>query len=254
MSTRCTFSNDNNVEILLTADPLSKWFINRDNHEVLFRRICTYLILNKTIKNNIIDLGAWIGDNSIPWAKNTSETIYSIDPSPENCSYISRMAVLNGINNIKILQTAISSTDETLITNGTLSHCTFVNQTVRDTSIRIPARSLDSLYKSGDISNIGFIHLDVEGMEYDVLIGSAYLIDECRPIIAFEQHIETEDYMQVCTYLSSKNYSVFLNEEILPGCHADCRNFFAFPYETMCTELIDDIHKSIGVRSLVKMG
>jgi hypothetical protein len=53
-------------------------FKKRDNHEVMFRRINTYLIKNKIIKNNIIDLGAWIGDNSIPWAKNIDGTVYAI--------------------------------------------------------------------------------------------------------------------------------------------------------------------------------
>ena len=37
---------------------------------------------------NIIDLGAWIGDNSIPWAKNIDGIVYAIDPSKENCKYI----------------------------------------------------------------------------------------------------------------------------------------------------------------------
>ena len=65
----CIFTNDDNVEITLLNHPFSEKFSNRNKHEILFRQINTYLIKNNIILNNIIDLGAWIGDNSIPWAK-----------------------------------------------------------------------------------------------------------------------------------------------------------------------------------------
>ena len=44
----CIFTNDNNVKILLLKDHhLSPELAYRDRHEVLFRRIHTFLILNK---------------------------------------------------------------------------------------------------------------------------------------------------------------------------------------------------------------
>ena len=47
-----------------------------------------------------------------------------------------------------------------------------------------------STFRTKTIENIGYIHLDVEGMEYKILQGSNKLLDECRPIISFEQHLE----------------------------------------------------------------
>ena len=91
-------------------------FLNAINSEKLFRQIHTFLINNSVIKNNIIDLGSCIGDNSIPWAKNIKETVYAIDPSPNNCLYIKEMCKLNEISNIKTIQTAISNTNEVLST------------------------------------------------------------------------------------------------------------------------------------------
>jgi len=61
-----TFKNDNYVTIKLPDNQKSHVFKERDNHEVMFRRISTWLINNKFITKNIIDLGGWIGDNSIP--------------------------------------------------------------------------------------------------------------------------------------------------------------------------------------------
>jgi FkbM family methyltransferase len=250
----CVFRNDNNVTLKLLNHPYSFILKIRDNHEVLFRRIHTYLILNKIIKNNIIDLGAWIGDNSLPWAKNTSDIIYAIDPSPNNCDFIQRTSQLNGINNLNVLQYAISDKNELLSTDDDINHCSFVNN---DTGLngkhKLHAISLDYLTKEGIIKNIGYIHLDVEGMEYRVLLGSTNLIDLYRPILTFEQHLELDNYEEPRSFLESKGYSVFLIHEKLPGCRPDCRNSIAFPKEICSNELIEKINQYIGKTILFPM-
>lgn len=228
------FTNDDNCSILLINHNFSNIFKTRDNHEVIFRRINTFLIKNKIIKNNIIDLGAWIGDNSIPWAKNIDGIVFAIDPSSENCDFINKTCEINNITNVKTLQYAISNINEILTTNDDLQHCSFVyGKTGTEEINKIDAVSLDYLYEIKKIYNIGYIHLDAEGMEYKIIEGSNKLIDDCRPIISFEQHLELDNYDIILSYLKNKNYSVFLIDEILPGCRHDCRNSFAFPNEIL---------------------
>jgi FkbM family methyltransferase len=248
----CTFTNDDDVTILLTNHNFSNIFKNRDNHEIMFRRINTYLIKNKFIKNNIIDLGAWIGDNSIPWAKNIDGIVYAIDPSHENCEFINKTCEINQIKNVKTIECAISNINEALSTNDNLNHCSFINGNPGLSGInKVYAVSLDYLYEKKLIDNIGYIHLDVEGMEYKVINGSINLIDECRPIISFEQHLETDDYDIISSHLKNKDYSIFLINEILPGCRDDCRNSFAFPNELFNETLIENIHNYIGQNILI---
>lgn len=241
------FTNDGSVEILLLNHELSNTFKTRDHHEIVFRRINTFLIKQNFIKNNIIDLGAWIGDNSIPWAKNINGIVYAIDPSPYNCEFINKTCELNSIINVKTIQTAISNINEVVSTNDDINHCSFVynNPGLNGRNIQ-NAVSLDYLYQIKMIENIGYIHLDVEGMEYKVIEGSSKIIDEYRPIISFEQHLDIDDYNIILSYLNKKNYKVFLIDEILPGCRYDCRNSFAFPYEMMNDSFIEDIHHFIG--------
>lgn len=243
----CIFTNDNNVEILLPNHKFSNEFRYRDNHEVMFRRLNTYLIQNKIIKNNIIDLGAWIGDNSIPWAKYIDGVVYSIDPSYENCEFIKEMYLLNNLDNIIVINSAISNKNELLTTNDDINHCSFIygNPGLIGKN-KVSAVSLDYLFESDAIVNVGYIHLDVEGMEYKILEGSTNLIDTCRPIISFEQHLQIDDYDIIQKYLENKNYKVFLIDEILPGCRDDCRNSIAFPNEIYNKELIKNIHEYIG--------
>lgn len=242
----CVFTNDNHVIVSLLDHQFSQTFATRDNHEVLFRKINTFLINNKIIKNNIIDLGAWIGDNSIPWSKNVNGVIYAIDPSPDNCNFIQKMCELNKITNVKILQNAISDKNELLSTNDNINHCSFVyGNCETNGNYKVNAVSLDYLYEKSEIENIGYIHLDVEGMEYRILLGSSHIIDTNRPIISYEQHLEIDNYNEILAYLNNKQYTVFLINEILPGCREDCRNSIAFPNEIFDENIIANIHKYI---------
>ena len=211
----------------------------------------TYLMNTGIIKNNIIDLGAWIGDNTIPWAKQMSVAslsdinfVYAIDPSQENCNFIHEMCKHNQLTNVKIIQTAVSNTTEILSTNDDMYHCTF-EPGVQGRN-KVNAISLDHLFNIGEIENIGYIHLDVEGMEYKVVLGSDTLIDECRPVITFEQHLETDNYDIMLFRLIDKKYVVFLIDEVLPGCRPDCRNSIAFPMEIFNQSIVDGIHQYIG--------
>jgi FkbM family methyltransferase len=219
------------------------------------------------IKNNIIDLGAWIGDNTIPWAKRTvvslsdpkrtvvslsdqkQSVVYAIDPSRENCDFIQRMCDYNQINNVKIFQTAVSDKIETLSTNDDMYHCTFVQG--GEGRNKVDAITLDHLFNIGEIENIGYIHLDVEGMEYNVISGSEKIIDTYKPVITFEQHLEIDNYNLILEHLTNKNYVVYLIDEVLPGCRPDCRNSIAFPKEIFDPSIVTKIHEYIGKEILL---
>jgi FkbM family methyltransferase len=151
----CIFPNDDYVNILLLEHPFTYNFKNRPEKEAIFRRINTFLIKNNYIKNNIIDLGAWIGDNSVPWAKNIHGIVYAIDPSSDNCKFINKMCELNNITNVKTIQTAISDKNEILTTHGDINHCSFIcNYLDPGIATTVNAVSLNYLYEAGIIENI----------------------------------------------------------------------------------------------------
>lgn len=246
------FTNDNNIEIKLFGHKFDELIINRDNHEILFRKINTYLINNNYIKGNIIDSGAWIGDNSIPWAKNITKTVFAIDPSSENCNYIKELALYNNIINIKIIETALSDKIDILCTNDTDNHYCFLHN--NSTNIKhISATTIDHLLNDGIIYDIDYIHLDVELMELKVIKGSIELIKKFKPIITFEQHIESENYMEICNLLATYGYTTYIIDEILPGCNIDCRNFIAFPSNIDTNTIIEDLEKNIKSNILIKI-
>lgn len=252
MSNEIIYTNDNNIRIKLNSHKFSNNFRNRTNHEVIFRKINTFLILKKIIKNNVIDLGCWIGDNSIPWAKNMNDSIiYAIDPSDENCEYVKNMCELNSVSNVKVIKKAISDNVELVSTNEDLHHCSFVYGSPGVTGRnKLYTTSLDILHKENEIDNVGYIHLDVEGMEFKVIKGSENIINKFRPFITFEQHLEIDNYIELSKHLEDKKYKVFMITEVLPGCRPDCRNFIAFPDELFNENLLTEIHEYINKKCL----
>jgi FkbM family methyltransferase len=241
----CTFSNDEVSFNLPIGHEFSNKFKTRNDHEVYFRKVHTYLLKNGYIKNNIIDLGAWIGDNSIPWCKNTNKIIYAIDPSHNNCEFIRLVASMNDINNIKIINTAISDKCEVLRTSHNIDHCSFVWSEVTDKMVEINAYSLDNLLNTQTIEDIGYMHLDVEGMEYRIILGATNLINRFKPIITFEQHIESENYMAIVHHLEQIGYKCYLINEISIECSHDCRNILSLPNtinENDVNKILSDIN------------
>ena len=210
-------------------------FGSRNEHEVMFRRISTYLINNGHILGNIVDLGAWIGDNALPWSKSLHippsavfdtknmakldpyPLVYAIDPSPDNCQFIRDLASLNNIKNIRVIQKAISDKREVLSTNEDLTHCSFVSD---DNSLtkqnQVKAWPLDDLYNAGEIADVAYIHLDVEGMENRVVAGAEKLINTYKPIIAFEQHLEQDPFIELSEHMRQKDTPCILLTRFCP--------------------------------------
>lgn len=227
------FPNDDNVIVIVPQHyHNSNLFKNRPHHEAKFRQIITCLIINKVIdtSQNFIDLGAWIGDNAIPWAKLIDGIVYAIDPSPDNCSYIEELMKINHVRNVSVLPYAISDKAETLFYHGGLEHTSFIDSPLNPGKGEnsVPAVSLDWLHSQGLITNISFIHLDVEGMEYMVIRGGLSIIEQYLPIITFEVHLEVDIHTKdIIKTLEELDYFVYMIYEILPGCRPDCRNFIA---------------------------
>lgn len=227
--TECNFPYDNNINIKLFTHKYCNFYPGTAFSEKRLRTIISQLIQMQIIKGNIIDGGAYIGDNSIPWAMIQNNKVYAIDPSSKNCKFMSKLAKINNISNLEIIECALSDKNGIVGTNDDLHHCNF-NNDVALCKIVTDAYSLDYLYKINKIENIGFIHLDVEGFEFRVIIGSEQIINLFRPIICFEQHVETENYMEICKHLSNKNYETYVINEVAGNNH-DCRNLIAFPKE-----------------------
>lgn len=240
------FLNDYNVSINKTIKTIehsfTELFIKQDDYDILFRRIIKYLIKEKFINGNIIDAGAWIGSNSIQWAMNQNNVVYAIDPCLCNIDYITKLAKENDINNIQTQHNVLSDKHETLSTNDEKNNYCFMKNTTG--KIKMTAVTLDHLYTKNYFDNVAFIHLTVNGFEYNAIQGATNIIQKFKPIIAFKQHLEKDNYKGLCSFLYEKGYNVYLINEVLFDSRIDCRNLIAIPNDYKIN--IYDLHHWIG--------
>ena len=133
--------------------------------ERLFRRIVARLFRGGVVSPSasIIEAGMAVGDNAVPWASLLTQlareagveagTVYALDPMRRNCERTLKLARLNGLSNLCLLQRAVGGE------NG----CAAIKQRTGP-RLQIPQAALDrltSLLEGGRFS-VGFIHLDVE--------------------------------------------------------------------------------------------
>lgn len=242
------FTNDNNVVVKLNKTPSDDLFKCRVTAEAKKRKLVSLLIHKNIITKNMVDCGSWLGDNSIPWSLNIKDRIvYAVDPSPNNCKYIDDICYINNIKNILLFNIGLCSTNRELVTQENIDHCSFVwkNPDCINNKKNIQGYALDYLFEKKEIMDIDFIHLDVEGMEIDVLNGSTKVIDSCNPVIIFEHHFLI-DNNDVPIFLLNRKYRVFMINEIIKENRNDCRNFIAFPRTCIdINKIIDMINEEI---------
>jgi FkbM family methyltransferase len=228
------FEHDNNVKINLLSDhyklsSYGKHFVTRSNKEVYLRKIVAYLIKGSLSEKNILDAGAWIGDNALPWAKLIQGTVYAIDPSPNNCAFINAVAKFNSIQNLYVIETALGDKDGMISTNKNIDHCEFSQLSI-DHKYKVQMTSIDRLVEMGLITNLSLMHLDVEGFEYNAILGALKTIETFQPIIIYEQHMNTDKHVKdIEDILKRYGYSIYIINEVLTGCRTDCRNILALP-------------------------
>ena len=166
----------------------------------------------------VIDVGAHIGTWSIPLAERSAE-VHAFEPIDETRSYLEKNIVHNHCSNIVVHSEAVSSDSRKL------SVAVERKSNRGGTSLRsgddIESTTLDALFSSAD-----FIKIDVEGMEYDVLMGATKLITNAKPILHIELNRRTSrlKVFKIWWWLRRLGYT-FDNHFL----HRSTFNVFAFP-------------------------
>lgn len=205
---------------------------NRSNSEPLLRRIVCQLYKNNLIdkKLSVIDIGCWLADNTIVWSNfldKEKANVLAIDPAESNIAFGKLLADINKCQNIEWYQAVCADVEGIpLYYENRIDHATF-NAKGDGTPSRIKTTTLDSIVGKNRYACVGLLHIDVEGFEERVLKGAENIIKYSKPIIIFEQHICKEDSASICKKLEKESYTVYMINEVLPGCEKDCRNFIA---------------------------
>lgn len=165
-------------------------------------------------KFSAIDIGANIGNHTMFLSKVFSK-VEAFEPHPRT-SQILELNTLE-LKNVCRHTQALSDRSDTgfLHSINTNLGASFVSsEKLEATDSRIQLEKLDDYLEH--FKSVKFVKIDVERMEYRVLLGAKDVIEAFRPVIAFEQHAEDflgqDDGTLATKFLESLEYQIFWSE------------------------------------------
>ena len=146
----------------------------------------------------VVDIGANIGYYALQEARLVDKEgiVYAIEPVFSNATTLSANRFLNDFGNIEITQCAISDhKGESWIYTGNMSNTASMNKNPARTyskGFKVETMTLDTFLEGKKLPDI--IRMDVEGYEYEVILGMNKLLDSRQPLMIFmEMHLNFLD-------------------------------------------------------------
>ena len=135
----------------------------------------------------VCDIGANIGNHSVFFGKVLkAQRVLAFEPLPRSYETLCRNLDLNGLSNAMAYNCMVGAKSG----RGDVSR--FNPRNLGSTQFQaakngaIPMVALDDLMDAEEMQGLGFMKIDVEGMQLDVLIGAKKLIKTFRPTIWVE--------------------------------------------------------------------
>ncbi len=195
--------------------------------------------------STVIDVGANIGEWSLPMAKEVGPTgrPMAFEPIPFLCDALNKSFRVNSLGHAQAHDVALSnktgvaeffmyySSERVLDSGG--SGLEKQNQNAQ--TVQVHTMTLDDFLAVRCVNQVGFIKIDVEGHEYAVLEGAQQTLARHRPVLVVEVGHETMERRQLIQdMLAALNYApvgVVVDKGILPASWGSYRNLSA-PFAT----------------------
>ena len=138
----------------------------------------------------VYDIGANVGLYSLLASHivGSEGRVFSFEPVPRNLDFLRRHLQLNQVKNCSVLEVAVSRLDGianfNLGINSMMGHLTDGSQN----AFSVRTVRVDDLVASGEIAPPNVIKCDIEGAEYDALIGALATLSKYRPTIFLATH------------------------------------------------------------------
>ena len=146
--------------------------------------ICAYWLRLAREFRTIFDIGANVGLYSLlaGWA-NPQSKVYAFEPAVEVSAILQRNIELNGMQNISVVLAAVGDSDRSGFlrpcagSDGSNEGMNYLSRYKTDESdLPVAVVSLDSYCHSHNIEQIDLMKMDIEGGEYEALLGAQELL------------------------------------------------------------------------------
>ncbi len=190
-------------------------------------------LLNKRVSNDnavILDVGANFGYLTLVWANSVSQKgkVISFEPNPKVHASLLKSVKANKLESkIELNNLAVGKNDGSieLYVDSTTSNTLKPTKKI-GSSHTIDMVSLNSYINKNNIEHCDLVKIDVDGIEFEILMGSTELIKKCAPIFI----VETNNDKRIIDFFRKQNYQIldmklnpFQSSEQLPP------NIFCLP-------------------------
>jgi FkbM family methyltransferase len=174
----------------------------------------------------VIDVGSHIGIFTLYFSKAVGETgkVISFEPNPETFAILCKNVEMNGLSNVSPVNLGLGEKRDTLLLvygehNGAVGtmHKAIQEQLpnkywgIKLKTCTVQVHPLDEYILTNSLPDPDFVKIDVEGYEYNVLLGMQDTIRRCKPSLYVEVHAPDqrqllENVRRVVKLLSSHEY------------------------------------------------
>ncbi len=193
-----------------------KWVVGAGEHgywlgsyEIGKRRVFEQAVFPGAV---VYDIGANVGFYTLLAAVMTGKEgeVIAFEPSPRNVSYIRRHVQLNHLENVRVIEAAVSNSMGEAYFDFGASIAT--GHLANFGTLKVRVVSLDALLDEAQLPPPDFLKVDVEGAEFDVLRGAQLLLECHRPVLFLDTH-QREAHHATVSLLQDMDYAL----EILDG-------------------------------------
>lgn len=169
---------------------------------------------------SILDCGAQFGEQAAHYAVTSPKRkVLAMDPSP---TLVRQMQTNYGsLANFEVMQGGLGREVGTMKPRDDSFNM--------DKNEAFPLHTIDSIYYDKG-ETLAFAHLDVEGLEFDVLNGGLKTIRSNKPMFTVELRVhETDKTKQLLDLIDSEGYDAYVIDEVCGWPHIDLRNVLCIP-------------------------
>ncbi|MBQ6512801.1 MAG: FkbM family methyltransferase [Methanobrevibacter sp.] len=155
---------------------------------------------------DIIDAGAFTGDTTLPLSKLTNQNVYAFEPFEESFKLLNKNIADNNIKNIIPINKSLGNIngERTLYLSGTNVQGITSNPDTRpyDNEIKVEETTIDTFVEENNL-DVGYITIDVEGAERDLLKGAINTIKTQKPILSISIYHSVHDYFEIIPWVAN---------------------------------------------------
>lgn len=226
-NSKVPFLIDNDLEINLELSNPLTWdlILGKD----LEKAVKEKFIQNVKSDDVIVDVGAHIGEYTLLGAKlvGINGKVISVEPLHDTANSLKENIILNKFSNCTVLENAVGSivSKQILYKVSQEDVYGYIDPIVNNKKLiktgTINVTTIDEIIKTNNLEEINLLKIDVEGFEYEVLLGceTAFEQDKIRKIIC-EIHSDflkakNFDEKQIYTLLESHGFKITKIQEII---------------------------------------